>query len=84
MHATFRFEISKGVLSAHRKADGLDPGLFALLEIQLFDRKAAPFRPAVIHSPQHIGPVLRIDTARTRIDRYQRIGVILLAGQHPT
>ena len=56
-----------------------DPRLGAGLHLVDLDGEAAPFRPAREHPQQHLGPVLRVGTARAGVHLADRVALVVLA-----
>jgi hypothetical protein len=45
--------------------------------------EAPPLGPALVHAGQHLGPVLRIYPARTRVYGKYCVTFVILAGEEP-
>ena len=45
--------------------------------------ESPPLAPPQVHPEQHLGPVLRLGAARSRLDVQKRVGRIHLSGEHP-
>jgi hypothetical protein len=51
------------------------------LDLVELDAEATPLRPAHEHAQQHLGPVLRVGAARTRVDLADGVALVVLAGE---
>ncbi len=58
------------------------PGFFARLVVEHLALEAAALGPLQIHPQQHVGPVLRLGSAGTGMDRDDGVGAIVLAAEH--
>ena len=79
VNALFAAQIAVGMVAAHLKGNGLEPGLVALQNIQQLHRKAHALTVAGIHAVEHAGPVLRLGAARTGMQGQHRVMVVVLA-----
>ena len=73
---------AKRVLAVQRERRALDPGFFARLVVEHLSLEAAALGPFQVHPQQHVGPVLRLGTAGTGMDRDDGTGAIVLAAEH--
>jgi hypothetical protein len=55
------------------------PGLLSLRRLVDLDGEAAAFGPALVHTQQHLGPVLRVRAARARVHFAHRVELVVLA-----
>jgi hypothetical protein len=74
-------EITVGVGPACHEGRVFDPGFVARLLAEELGLEAAPLTPAEVHTQKDVGPVLRLGPAGSRVDRHDRIGVVI-RGQH--
>src|SRR5262245_28688881 len=75
-------------LPAGRTRSGLDreggraeSGLGAGRHFVELDGEPAAFGPTQVHAEQHVGPVLRVGAAGARVDRADRVTVVVVAGE---
>ena len=68
MHARLGLEPAIGVVALDQERGALDPGLFAVGHLDDLDLELPPFGPAGIHALEHVGPVLALGAAGTRMD----------------
>src|SRR4029077_4520234 len=66
---------TEGVLPIHGEGRGFQTCFFTRLVIVENGLEAAPFRPAKIHTQQHVGPVLRFGSARPGMNGHDRVAV---------
>jgi hypothetical protein len=81
VHPLLGREQAIGVLAARDERGRLDPGLLPRRRLLQLDLHAAPLGPAHLHAQQHLGPVLRVGTARARVDRDYRVAAVVLAAE---
>ena len=62
-----------------KKRRGLDARLIARLQVGRLHGKAVSLRPASIHAEEHLRPVLRLRSARARMERQDGIVCIVVA-----
>src|SRR5581483_2070361 len=74
-------EVAEGVRALHHERGALDPRAFAGLLLEDLRLVPAPLRPAQVHPQQHLGPVLRLETARTGVDLDDRAAGVVLAAE---
>jgi len=70
-----------GVLATDDEGRGLEAGLLpwgGLLHLHL---EATPLRPAQVHAHQHLGPILGVRAARTRVHRDDGVAGVEGAGE---
>ena len=82
MHAGLGRHQAEGVLARQREGHALQPRFFAGLVVEDVALQAPPLGPLHVHPQQHLGPVLRLDSARTRMDGDDGVGGVVLAAQH--
>ncbi len=81
MNTALRFQPAKGVATTDFDGGRLDPGLFARALLDPFDLVTMSFRPAGVHSHEHVGPILRFGPTRTRMHFKERVVAVGLARQ---
>src|SRR5512135_2186811 len=81
MHADLRPQQAVGVLPPDLELRPLDPRLFPGLEVEQLDREAASLGPPGVHAHEHLGPVLRLRAAGTRMNVQQRVPGIIRPAQ---
>ena len=64
-----------------REGGRLDAGLLRVLGVEDVEPEVVALGPAGVHAQQHLGPVLRVDPARTRVDLHQGVALVVVAGQ---
>ena len=64
----FRFSASHRTVTIKAHGNRFEPGFFPRAFFDIVDFVTALFRPACIHTLQHLGPVLRFGTAGTGIN----------------
>jgi len=82
VHARFRLQPAIGVVTLDEQGRRLDAGLLALVDFQHLDLEAAPLGPARVHAQEHVGPVLALGAAGTRMDFEIGVVAVGLARQH--
>ena len=70
------------VVARDLQGDALDPGLLRRLEVEHLQAESAPFGPPHVHPRQHLGPVLRLEPSRARVDGQHGFAVIVFPLQH--
>ena len=60
----------------------LDAGFLGGLEIEHLEPESAPFGPPHVHAREHLGPVLRLQPSRSRVDREHGFAMIVLPLEH--
>ena len=81
MHPGLGLQPAIGIQPRHLKRRRLDARLLAVALFQQLDLAAMPLGPARIHAGQHLGPVLRLRAASTRVHLDERIPPIGLSRQ---
>ena len=81
VHAALAREQAVRVATLHDERRGRDAGLLAFLDLVDLEVEAAPLRPAREHAEQHLGPVLRVGTARAGVDLADRVALVVLAAE---
>ena len=77
MQTGFTFQVTVRHRAANRDRGAVDPGLIVIVSIQQFDRVVVCLRPVAVHPQQHLGPVVGIGSAITRVDGHDRtVGVV--------
>ena len=76
-------EEAVGVLAAGDEGGRLQPRLLPRRGLLHLDLEAAPLGPAQVHPQQHLGPVLRVGSARTGVDGDDGIAGVVLAAEQP-
>src|SRR5215207_5604753 len=81
--AALRREEPESVLPRDSEGGALYPGLLTLGVLDDLEGETAPLGPAPVHPGEHLGPVLRIHPARTRVYREYGVALVVLAGEEP-
>jgi hypothetical protein len=71
-----------GVLALDAERRALYARLLTLLVLDDLGLEAAPLGPLQVHLEQHLGPVLRLRSARAGVDGADGIAGVVLAGEH--
>src|SRR5262249_24438085 len=79
VHADLAREQPISVIALNTEAGRLDSGLFTGLIIEHLGLELVTFAAAQIHSQQHLGPILRVSSARPRVDRDYGFEQIVIA-----
>jgi hypothetical protein len=82
MDSGFRGHQAEGVLAGQQYRRALDARFVPGLIVDDLALEATPLRPAQVHAQQHLGPVLRLGAAGAGMDRDDRVGEIVFAGEH--
>jgi hypothetical protein len=77
--AALGLEDPVGVLTLHRERGRFETGLLARRRLDDLGAEAPVGRPAEIHAEEHLGPVLRVGSARARVDGDDGIAGVVLA-----
>src|SRR5262249_33286751 len=81
VHARLRLGVAVGIRSLEAEGRALDARAFPRLQLEQLGLEAAPLGPAEIHAQQHLGPVLRLEATRTRMDLDDGVAGVVLAAQ---
>ena len=81
VHAVFALQQAVGVGAFHHNAAALHAGLIAVLIVQRGDLEAVGSRPAVVHTEQHIRPVLRLGSAGAGMKGEDGVVLVILTAQ---
>src|SRR5689334_13846756 len=81
VYADFALQQAVRVLAIHFESGALDPRAFALQAVRNHGLKALAFSPAQVHAKQHLRPILAFGPAGARMDRDDRVAMIVLAGE---
>ncbi len=68
MHAALGVQITIRVLATHEERRGFYSHFFTDLHVDRLRLEAASLDPSLIHPQQHVGPVARFRSARSRVD----------------
>jgi len=68
--------------AVHRNRHTFNSGLLPFSDIQNLCFKATRFRPAQVHTLEHGSPILRVGSARARVDGKDGRVVVVPAGKH--
>jgi hypothetical protein len=79
--AGLRRELPVGEAALHDHGRAFDAGLIPRLRLDEVRLQAVPLRPAQDHAQQHLGPVLALGAAGSRMDRHDRVALVVLARQ---
>ena len=82
MHTVFALQVSIGVLALDFQRAGLDAGIIAFEQVAHHTSVSVGFRPAHIHTHQHLSPVLRFGSTRAGVDLQYGVHGILLTAEH--
>jgi hypothetical protein len=82
MDAGFCRHEAKAVIAGQHECRALDARFLAGLVVDDLALEAAALRPLEVHAEQHLGPVLRLGTARARMDGDDCVGAIVFAAEH--
>ena len=74
VHTLLRLQKSVGIVPLDKDRDGLHACLITGQEIRRLHREAVALRPSSVHPEQHLRPVLRFRTARSRMQL--QIGIV--------
>ena len=83
MHPALGGQEPEGVLPGDGEGGALYARLLALGVLDHLEPEAPPLGPALVHSHEHLGPVLRIHPARARVYGEYGVALIVLAGEEP-
>ena len=75
-------EVAVSVVALDGESRALDSAAVARLQIGKVALVAAPLGPSQVQPEQHLGPVLRLQSAGTRMDRDDRPEPVVLAAEH--
>ena len=81
MHPGFGCEIAKRILADDVERDGLDAGLLTFLIVEHRCLEAILLGPSQIHAHQHLGPILGLSAAGTRMNIDNGIQAVVFTGQ---
>src|SRR5208282_2698431 len=81
VNASLTAQHAVSVIAGHRKSGGFEPRFLARLIIIQGKGEAVTFRPSLVHAEQHLGPVLRLGPARSRVNRDDGVQVIVFTGE---
>jgi len=82
VYTIFGLEMTERKIPLDGEGRTAKTGLFTRLLIDHFGLETAPLCPAQIHPHQHFRPVARVCTARTGVDRDDRVGGVVFAAEH--
>ena len=77
-----RLQVTVRVIAYDFEGGALDAGLFCRLQVEHRHTVSAALGPPRVHAHEHLGPVLRFETARARVDRQQGMAMIVGALEH--
>ena len=81
MHALFTAQEAICVLAVHLKGHGLEPRLVAVEHIDELDGKAVALAVTGVHAIEHERPILRLGSARARVQREIAVVAVVVAAQ---
>lgn len=81
MDARFGLQEAIDEIAFDFHGSGLQPGFFARLIVDEFGGKALAFYPAIVHTEEHIGPVLRLGASGSGMDGQDGISMIIGPGE---
>ena len=81
VHAALGGEQPVGVLAVDGEGDALDAGLVAFAGFVQLDVEAPALRPAQVHAQEHLGPVLALGAAGSRVDAHDGVAGVELPGE---
>src|SRR5262245_41872283 len=82
MHACFGRHEAIGVIAGDGEGRALDTCFLTGLVVDDVALESAPLCPLEIHTEEHLRPVLRLGAARSRVNRHDGVGAVVLAAQH--
>ena len=81
MHARLRSKQTVGVFTGDRKGGRLESGLLARLVVEQSELEAVALGPAPVHAEEHLGPVLRLRSSRSRVQGDNRVQSVVFSRQ---
>ncbi len=81
MHAGLRLQVAVRIGAGDRNGRALDAGLIAGLKIEGLHLEALSLRPSHVHAQEHLGPILGLGAAGSRMYGEDGIVLIELAGE---
>ena len=81
MYPGLTLHVSVGVLALDEDGGGLEARFIAVEVVEGLDLEAVALAPAVVHAEQHGGPVLGFGAAGARVEREERVGLVVLTGE---
>ena len=82
MDAGFPGEQPKGEVAGDGEGSGFDAGLVAILDFVDLDFEVLALAPADVHAHEHLGPILRLCTARAGVHNDDGVEHVRLAREH--
>ena len=77
-------QIPVRVIAGDLDGHALDAGFLRRLQVEHLEPETAPLGPPHVHARQHLGPVLRLEPSRARMNRQHGLAVVVLALEHRT
>ena len=81
VHALFAAQEAIGVFAIHLEGHGLEPRLVAVEHVDELDGKAVALAVTGIHAIEHKRPILRLGSARARVQREIAVVAVVVAAQ---
>jgi hypothetical protein len=79
MLAALGLEDAVRVVALDRESGALQPRLLARARLEQLEREAAVDGPALVHAEHHLRPVLGVGPAGARLERHDRVALVVLA-----
>ena len=81
MNTRFTRKKSVCIVTFNSEGSGLDSRLLTSLIVNQFALELLTFGPAKVHPQEHLGPVLRVGSASTGVDRDDGIATVVLSAE---
>ena len=82
MHAILALEVTVSIRTLDFDGGGLDTRHVTFLTVNEFHREVVAFRPAHVHTQEHLRPVAAFGAARAGVDVQNRVKGVLLVAHH--
>src|SRR5215218_573180 len=83
MHTALGGQESEGILTGDGEGGALYACFLPFCVLDHLEPEAPTLGPALVHTRQHLGPVLRIHPARARVYGEYGVALVVLAGKEP-
>ena len=81
VNARFTLQKAISIFALDKDGSALQARFVALKVIERRNLKAVTLTPTVVHTEQHLGPVLCLRAAGTRMERQNRVLTVIFAGE---
>ena len=74
-------QVAEGVFARHPQGHRFDADFVPVLDVDNRNAESAAFRPALIHTQKHVGPIAGLGSSRSGLDAEEGVGCVARPGK---